>query len=87
MEKFYTLSDSNKTIFKNEYTAPQVARELGKENYNKFILATINNYTKDSSNGNKNIFNSLEKMNQIIAHCEEKKISVIPYFKERLPIE
>lgn len=87
MEKYYSINNKNKTIFKDKYTAPKIANEIGFSNYNKYILATINNYSKEKSNGNKNIFNSLDKMTKIIEHCKENDIEVTPYFLERLTTE
>jgi hypothetical protein len=87
MEKYYSVTNKKETAFKNNYSAPKVAKELGFDNYNKFILATINNYPKDNPNRSKNIFNSRIKMNKIINHCEINNIEIIPYFLSRLPTE
>lgn len=87
MEKFYDVNNLKQTVFKSGYSAPKVARELKNKNYEKFILASISNYTKENSNGNKNIFNSYNMMQKVIAHCDAENILVIDYFKERLPIE
>ncbi len=86
MNKYFTVNSKNETVMNNEYTAPKIAKELGNDSYNKYILASINNYT-DKENGNKNIFNSLDMMTKIISHCEAEKIPVDAYFKSRLPIE
>lgn len=86
MNKYFTVNSKNETVMNNEYTAPKIAKELGNDSYNKYILASINNY-KDKENGNKNIFNSLDMMTRIISHCEAEKIPVDNYFKSRLPIE
>lgn len=87
MNKYFTINKDNKTVMNNEFTAPKIAKELKRSNYNKYILATINDYSKDKENGNKNIFNSREKMIKIISYCENENISVDPYFKSRLPID
>jgi hypothetical protein len=50
-------------------------------------LASKNNYPSDNKNGNKNIFNNLDMMNKIIAHCKAEKIEIDTYFISRLPIE
>jgi len=87
MEKYYSINHNNETIIKGEYNALKIAKELGNESFNKYILAIINNYGVEKSNGNKNIFNSRDKMLKIISHCKEKSFDVIPYFTERLPSE
>lgn len=84
MDKYY---NTNKTGIKTQYTAPKIAKELGNASYNKFILATMNNYPIDNPNANKNIFNSSDKMQKIINHCNELQIKVIEDFTKRLPIE
>lgn len=87
MNKYFTINSKNETIMNSEFTAPKIARDLGNENYNKWILASINNYTTDKENGNKNIFNSIDMMSKIISHCEAENIPIDTYFKSRLPIE
>jgi len=87
MEKYYNMTDAGVLKFKDNYTTPKVAKDLGHEDYVKYILATINNYKLTNSNGKKNIFNSREKMEKIIAHCKENKITINPYFISRLPSE
>ncbi len=87
MDKYFTVNAKNETLINKEYSAPKIAKELKNDSYNKYILATINNYTKDNPNGNKNIFNSIEMMTNIIDHCNKENLNVTPYFKSRLPIE
>lgn len=84
MNKYY---NPKKSGFKDGYSAPKVAREIGHENYDKFILATINNYHPDNTNANKNIYNFKDKMDKIIKHCNEHLITIDTYFLSRLPIE
>ncbi|WP_134391459.1 hypothetical protein [Flavobacterium psychrophilum] len=84
MEKFYT---ENRKDIKDEYSAPKIAEELGNIHYQKTILATMKEYTKSNSNGNKNIYNSLERMKKIINHCNEKQINIIPEFIAKMPTE
>jgi hypothetical protein len=86
MNKYFTVNSKNSTVMNSEYTAPKIAKELGNDRYNKYILASINNYT-DKENGNKNIFNSLDMMTKIISHCKTENIPVDTYFSSRLPIE
>ncbi|MCP2028040.1 hypothetical protein L1276_003208 [Flavobacterium sp. HSC-32F16] len=87
MEKYYFINDKDTTVFKDGFNASKAAKDLGNNSYNKFILATINNYPANNRNGNKNIFNSREKMQKIISHCESLNVEVVPYFKKRLPDE
>ena len=84
MNKYY---NKGRTGFANGYSAPKVAKEFGNTSYNKFILASINNYDSDNQNGDKNIFNSKDKMEKIIAHCKELSMPIDEYFLSRLPIE
>ncbi|WP_298266054.1 hypothetical protein [uncultured Lutibacter sp.] len=85
--KYYIINTKGEISLKNTYTAPRVAEELGDNKYNKIILATLNDYSSNNSNGNKNIFNNRDKMLKIISHCKEQNIPVIPYFTKRLPLE
>ena len=87
MKKYYKLNDKGIMSFEDNYTAPKVALELGNTNYNKLILAAINDYPPTSNNANKNIFNSRDKMEKIISYCEKHNIEVIPYFIKRMPPE
>lgn len=80
-------SNSNKSGFKKGYSALKVAKELGNKSYEKYILATINNYPSDNVNGDKNIYNSKDKMDKIIVHCNENQVIVDDYFKSKLPLE
>jgi hypothetical protein len=80
MEKYY---DEKKLSIHKNYSAPRIASELGNDGYSKYILATINGYKI----GNKNIYNSFDKMQKIIKHCEGEKIKVIKSFYNRLPSE
>lgn len=86
MNKYFTLNSKNSIVIKKEYSAPKIAKELGNIKYNKYILASINNYT-DKENGSKNIFNSFDMMTKIISHCNTESITVDSYFKSRLPIK
>jgi hypothetical protein len=87
MNKYFKVNSKNKTVMNYEFSAPKIAKELGNNSYNKYILSSINNYTTDKENGNKNIFNSFDMMTKIISHCEVNNIPVDAYFKSRLPIE
>lgn len=85
MDKYFKIDRHGRIIKKPEYSAPQIAKELNNESYNKYILATLNGYPPTNPNGNKNIFNSTDMMTKIMRHCEEEKIEVTPYFKSRFP--
>ena len=84
MNKYFKVTDNKKTLISVGYSAPRIARELNNNSYNKWILATINNYTTENANSNKNIFNNYnDMMGKIIEHCKDDKIDVDPYFLER----
>ncbi|TBN03216.1 hypothetical protein EYD45_09375 [Hyunsoonleella flava] len=87
MDKYYTIDSKGIMQLKNSYTAPRVAEELGDKKWQKDVLATLKNYSTESTNAHKNIFNSRDKMMKIINHCKEKGIPVIPHFTDRLPPE
>jgi hypothetical protein len=80
MEKYYSINSLKVIEFKINYSAPKVAMDLKNLSFEKFILASINNYSKENSNGNKNIFNSRDMMLKIIKECESLKKTVNPYF-------
>jgi len=82
MNKYFTVNSEGATVMNNNFTAPKIAKELGNDNYNKYILASINNYT-NKENGNKNIFNSPDMMTKIISHCKAENIPVDSYFLSR----
>jgi hypothetical protein len=84
LNKYY---NQNKTGFKSGYSAPKVAAELGNDKYDKNILATVNNYPKENSNAVKNIYNSKDKMDKIINHCNDNNTVIDEYFLSRLPLE
>jgi hypothetical protein len=87
MEKYYKVTDIGFLKLKDNFTAPKVAIDLGHEGYEKYILATLNNYNSNSDSKKKNIFSSREKMEKIIDHCNKKNIPINPYFISRLPSE
>lgn len=88
MNEYFTINSSNKEFAsKNQLSPKKIAIELGNPSFEKWILATKNNYPKDNKNASKNIFNNKDMMINIIDHCEALNIQVEPYFKNRLPIE
>ena len=87
MNNYFSVTSHGKTVMKEGYSAPKIAEKIGNNGYNKWILATINNYAIDNVNGNKNIFNSVDMMTKIIDHCNINNIKIDPYFISRLPID
>lgn len=84
MQKYYTKNSNNKFVIKPEYTAPKIADNLNIPDYHKEILATLKDYKKDNSNGNKNIFNRTStELKEVIKYCENKKYDLTPDFIER----
>jgi hypothetical protein len=83
MNKYFTVTNQNKTVMNEGFSAPKIAIEVGDIKYEKWILATIKNYNNTES-GNKNIFNSPEMMIKIIEHCKSEKLIIDPYFTSRL---
>lgn len=84
LNKYY---NSPKNGFKAGYTSKNVAREIGIDNSDKYILATINNYSSSNPNANKNIYNTKERMEKIIKHCIENDMKIDDFFMSKLPIE
>ncbi|WKL43800.1 hypothetical protein [Flavobacterium sp. ZE23DGlu08] len=87
LNKYFTVNAKKTTVMNEGYSAPKIANELGNVSFNKWVLATINNYPTDNVNGNKNVFNSLEMMTKIIDHCKANNLAIDPYFINRLPID
>lgn len=87
MNEYLTINGSNKELVsKNGLSPLKIANKLGNSSFEKYILASKNNY-KTGENKVKNIFNNLDMMNKIINHCKAENIEVDPYFMSRLPIE
>ncbi|EKT4501001.1 hypothetical protein AAIP31_000644 [Flavobacterium psychrophilum] len=87
MNKYFTIKNNNEMDSKNGLVSLKIAKELGNPSFEKWILASKNNYPPKNPNGNKNIFNNLDMMTKIIEHCETNNIPVEPYFTSRLPKE
>lgn len=83
MNKYYTINNLNQIVLNNGLSPSKIANEFGNPSFEKWILASKNNY----KNSGKNIFNNLDMMTKIISDCKTKKIPVEPYFISRLPIE
>lgn len=87
MNEYLTINGNNKELVsKNGLSPLKIAKELGNPSFEKWILASKNNY-KQGENRVKNIFNNLDMMTKIIDHCKAKKIKIDPYFMSRLPTE
>lgn len=65
--------------------ATQIAESLEEPGFNKYILATLNDYQK--SNKDKNIYASRMKMQLIIDHCRENDIEIDMDFLNSIPSE
>lgn len=57
----------------------QIARDLGNQNYDKYILATMNNYKK--TNTDKNLLLHPDKLQKIYDHCIANNIDMTSSFK------
>ncbi len=78
----FATGEMDKLLKDNNNVPKRVAKSLGKLNYEKYILATNKNYT--TTNTDKNIYYSRDKMLKIIKHCKENNLPVIPDFTNRL---
>ena len=87
MNKYFTIKGNNEIVANNGLSPLKIANELQNPSFEKWILASKNNYSSDNPNGNKNIFNNLDMMTKIINHCKAEKTEIDPYFMSRLPIE
>lgn len=75
----------DKLIKQYNNNATKISDHLKKPEYNKYILATMNNYTK--SNTDKNIYGNKQKMIKIKNHCTKQDISMTKDFLDRFPAE
>lgn len=86
MDKYWKETiKGDKHGIKDEYTMPIIAEEVGLPKAKKYILATFNDYPKDSKNADKNIFNSIDKTDLIISYLEDDGIEIAKSFLEKLP--
>ncbi|MNG02054.1 hypothetical protein D3C84_850610 [compost metagenome] len=85
MNKYFTINSKNNEIVSNGLSPLKIANELENPSFEKYILASKNNY-KTGENKNKNIFNNFDMMTKIIDHCIAEKLEIDPYFESRLPI-
>ena len=67
--------DNPKISFKN------IAIHFGNKSYESYIKATLQEYIKN--NRDKNIYLNIEKMENIIRHCEENKIEICDFFMQK----
>ena len=86
MNKYFTINSKNNEIVSNGLSPLKIANELGNPSFEKYILASKNNY-KTGENKNKNVFNSFDMMTKIIDHCKVNNLPIEPYFISRLPKE
>ncbi|KZS40435.1 hypothetical protein AWE51_05650 [Aquimarina aggregata] len=70
-------------VMNSNWTAPKIAKDLNLPKCEKYFLGTLNNYDSSSPNASKNIFNNLAKIEKIIKHCDDNKISISPSFMVR----
>lgn len=66
-----------KELYKDFKSGTQIAIHLGNTNYRPYITETKGN----STNSDKNIYNSYEKMKTIFDYCIEKNIEICDEFK------
>lgn len=64
--------------------ASKISKEIDLKRGEKYILASINNYSNDNSNKEKNIFNSPQKISKIINYCKEQNISMSSKFLKKI---
>lgn len=79
----YATIDMETLIEKFNRVPIKVAVHLGFPSYEKYILATMNNYK--GNNSSKNIYHSKERMENIIQHCKENNMNVRNHFFNKLP--
>lgn len=78
LEEYIEIKSNRELAFKNGFSAPKIAEKLGNVGFQKYILGAISNYDSD-----KNIFNSLVKMEKIIKYCNDYKIEICDFFMEK----
>lgn len=87
LSKYYDINSSNTFIIKEGFSARKIAEELGLQKSNNIISGTLNNYSKELENSNRNIFNNRSKISTITEYCAENNISIVPEFLNRIPPE
>lgn len=80
------ISDSGIGI-KADYSPSKIAKELGNPSFEKYILATLNDYPTNNSNHMKNIFNRQRDMQKIYSYCKQQGYPVSDYFTSRIKPE
>lgn len=81
----FATGEMDKLIEKFNGSFNSIAVHLGNKNYEKFILASKNDYKK--TNTEKNIYYSRKKMQSVIDYCKQKKLIIQQDFINRLPLE
>lgn len=87
LRKYYTVNSKGVFVINKEFSARKIAKELNIEKDNNLISGTFNNYSKEHSNSNRNIFNDSSKISRIMEHCKKKNINVASEFLNRIPTE
>ena len=82
----FAIGEMDKLIKEHGRNATLIAKKTNPK-YNKSILATMNNYNKNNTNGEKNIYNSRDKMQKIIEHCKLNDIVITSDFSNLLPTD
>ncbi|MDR6405860.1 MULTISPECIES: hypothetical protein [Chryseobacterium] len=70
----------------NKYgnNASRISKEINLKEAEKFILASINNYSGENTNKGKNIFNYPDKIEKVIDYCQENDISISNDFLQKI---
>jgi NACalpha-BTF3-like transcription factor len=86
MNQYYTINNLNAIVLNEGLSPFKIADELGNLSFEKYILASKQNY-KVGENKSKNIFNNYGMMTKIINHCEAENKPIDSYFMSRLLTE
>lgn len=81
----FATGEMDKLLKKYNKKPLKVAESLNEPIFEKYILATMNDYRE--SNTDKNIYYNRDKMLKIIQHCKENNITLTKDFKSKLPLE
>ena len=80
----FANGEIDKLKIKHNNIVPRIVEEIGEE-YNKYILATLNEYGKKgyNSNSDKNIYLHMGKMEKIILYCQNHNIEITDNFLKK----
>lgn len=87
LREHYEVNRKGIFVIKNESSARIIGEELGIQKSHNIISGTFNNYSKESQNSNRNIFNDPSKILKITEHCDKIGISIVSEFSKRIPKE